>query len=108
MLAQKIMEGISLTGDGTKKNPYIVSRVSDERDMLLYFQEEFMSQALIKDENKVYDLVKCQSGKELYFDITTPYSKLQKLMHSDTFESPIQKMMDEQEVPKKKWWEFWK
>lgn len=108
ILAQKIMEGISLTGNGTKEMPYIVTRVSDEKDMLRYFQEEFKSQSLIKNENKIFDLIQCQSGREIYFDITTPYLRMQELMNNGKIESPIQKMMNKTEIQKKKWWEFWK
>lgn len=108
IFAQKIMEGISLTGNGTKEMPYIVTRVSDEKDMLRYFQEEFASQSLVKNESKIFDLIQCQSGKEIYFDITTPYLKMQELMDNGKIESPIQKLINENKSQKKKWWEFWK
>ncbi|WP_422104823.1 DUF4919 domain-containing protein [Winogradskyella sp.] len=108
IFAHKIMEGISLTGNGTKEMPYMVTRVSDEKDMLRYFQEEFKSQSLVKNENSILDLIQCQSGKEIYFDITRPYLRMQELMNSGKLESPIQKMMNENETKKKKWWEFWK
>lgn len=108
ILAQKIMEGISLTGDGSKEKPYRVTRISDEKDMLRYFQEEFMSQRLMNDNDTTFDVIQCKSGRELYFDITTPYSKMQDLMNNGRIESPLQKMMNQKPQQKKKWWEFWK
>ncbi|WP_299619296.1 hypothetical protein [uncultured Tenacibaculum sp.] len=108
IFAQKIMEGISLTGNGTKEMPYIVTRISDEKDMLRYFQEEFKSQSLVKNENKIFDLIQCQSGKKIYFDITRPYLKMQELMNNGKIESPLLKMISENKVQQKKWWEFWK
>lgn len=108
ILAQKIMEGISLTGNGTIKMPYIVTRISDQKDMLRYFQEEFKSQNLVNNENKIFDLIQCNSGKEIYFDITTPYLRMQELMNNGKIESPFDKMTSKKERQEKKWWEFWK
>jgi hypothetical protein len=108
IFAQKIMEGISLTGNGTKKKPYIVTRITDERDMLSYFQEEFVSQRLMHDDNTTFDVIQCKSGRELYFDITTPYTKMQDLMNNGRIENPLQNMSNQKPQQKKKWWQFWK
>lgn len=108
ILAQKIMEGISLTGDGSKLKPYKVTRISDEKDMLRYFDEAFASQSLINGDDKIMDLITCESGRAIYFDITTPYSRMKVLMDNQKIESPIKNMKDEDFISKKKWWEFWK
>ena len=82
IFTQKIMEGISITGNGTKALPYLVTRVSDEKDMLNYLQEEFKSQRLAKENDKFYDLIFCKSENKIYFDITIPFLKMQDLMRS--------------------------
>lgn len=108
ILAQKILEGISLTGEGTKEKPYRVTSVSDERDMLNYFEETFAGQSLLRDNGRFLDLIQCQSGEEVYFDITTPYLRMQKLLDSGVMESPIAKKSPPNGAGQKKWWEFWK
>jgi hypothetical protein len=79
ILAQKIMEGISITGYGTLRYPYFITQISDERDFLMYLKEEFVSQELMSGDNVVFDKITCKSGKMVYFDITIPYLRLQKL-----------------------------
>lgn len=74
--------------------------------MLKYFQEEFISQSLIKNNDKIFDLIRCQSGREIYFDITVPYKRKETIMNDNNGElsSSIQKFT----LTKKKWWQFWK
>ncbi|WP_452598660.1 DUF4919 domain-containing protein [Pontimicrobium sp. MEBiC01747] len=108
--AQKIMEGIETTGDGSEEYPYIVTRVSDERDLLNYLQEKFISQRLVNKNNQYFDLINCESGTELYFDITEPYLKMQQLMNDGEIKTPfnIKQESNKNTVSKpKKWWKFW-
>lgn len=79
ILAQKIMEGISITGYGSMRYPYFITQISDERDFLMYIKEEFEKQELMQGDNVVFDKVTCKSGRDVYFDITIPYLRLQKL-----------------------------
>ncbi len=113
-LGHRILEGIESTGDGSKENPYLVLRVSDERDFLGFIGEEFKSQALVK-EDKTYDLITTQSGKSIYFDITDSYKKIASFSFSDMLnslgddeaEEDIQEEKVETIEKKKKWWKFW-
>lgn len=108
ILAQKIMEGLSLTGDGSQQSPYFVTRISDERDMLSYFQEQFASQRLINDHNRYLDCITSQSGKNIYFDITTPYLKMQELLDSGKIKTSFRQGNKNADTSTKKWWQFWK
>lgn len=108
ILAQKIMEGLSLTGDGSKQSPYLVTRISDEKDLLSYFQEQFANQKLINDNGRYFDCITCQSGKDIYFDITTPYLKMQELMDTGKIETPFSSKTKNRIASTKKWWKFWK
>lgn len=49
IIALKILECISLTGIGTKDEPYVITRISDEKDFLNYLEEEFSSQSLVSE-----------------------------------------------------------
>ena len=75
-LASTCCQGIIETGDGTKESPYLVTRTSDEYDVLAYLQQEFAGQSLHESEGRTYDLVKCSDGTELWFDISDCYKKL--------------------------------
>lgn len=104
-LGQKILEAISLSGNGTIEMPYLITRMSDERDLLAYLDETFASQSLVAENNRFYDLITTQSGNRIYFDITTSYTKMQNLV--DDGEMDLSFLTDET-VNEKKWWQFWK
>lgn len=109
ILAQKIMESISLTGDGSKEHPYIVTRISDERDMLMYFEESFGSQKLSHNQDRSFDIISCKSGKDIWFDITTPYSAMKAKLNKGIAEKKtVQNQKSNNMSSVKKWWEFWK
>ncbi|WP_430408672.1 DUF4919 domain-containing protein [Kordia sp.] len=117
-LGHRILEGIHATGDGSKEKPFMVLRVSDERDFLGFIGEEYASQALVKEE-KTYDLITTKSGKSIYFDITDSYHKIASFSFSDMLDS-LDVDEDESDIEnnveikkttpiakKKKWWQFW-
>ena len=109
--AQKIMEGIETTGDGSEESPYVIMRISDERDLLNYLQEKIINQNLVHKNDKHFDLINCESGAQVYFDITEPYQKMQQLMNDGKIELPYnsKKGSSTNTISKsKKWWEFWK
>lgn len=82
-LAHLFVEGIISTGDGTKSKPYIVLSPKDEYDVLGYFKKTPQQQALIEEAEKQYDMITCQDGRELWFDVTRPYSTLQQTKMRD-------------------------
>lgn len=101
-LAIKIMEGISLTGNGTEKEPYVVTYITDERDFLSYIEEEFASQSLLNRGGKLYDVISTLSGKEIYFDISIPYMKMK-----DKMDGMKENSNNSSNKNPKKWWKFW-
>ena len=78
-IAVACCEGILSTGEGTKSEPYVVVRISDEYDILRYLGRQFRSQALIHDGDSHFDLLECD-GSELWFDITDAFNR-----HQDVF-----------------------
>lgn len=107
-MAHIILEGISLTGDGTVERPYRVTSISDERDMVQFLNEEFAGQSLVQANDKIMDMIQCKSGKEIYFDITIPYQRMQHMMDNGMMESPLAAKPKANAPQQKKWWEFWK
>ncbi|MDH4471177.1 MAG: DUF4919 domain-containing protein [Fluviicola sp.] len=105
ILGQKILEAISLTGNGTIEMPYRITRMSDERDLLAYMDETFASQSLVAENNRFYDLITTQSGNRIYFDISTSYTKMQNLVDDGEMDLSF---LTEETVNEKKWWQFWK
>jgi hypothetical protein len=85
--------------------PYLITRMSDERDLLTYLNEEFASQSLVTENNRFYDLITTQSGNRIYFDITTSYTSMQNLVDDGKMDLSF---LSEEPVNEKKWWQFWK
>jgi len=70
------VQGILSTGDGTKQHPYVVTRTSDEYDVLQFLGKELESQSLLEEEDRQYDLLRCKDGSEMWFDVTDPLGRL--------------------------------
>lgn len=75
-VANACLVGITSTGDGSRKNPFVVMRTSDEYDIVRHFDKEFAGQRLIQDGDRHFDVIECKDGSEIWFDITVPYNKL--------------------------------
>ena len=75
-LAAMCCEGILTTGEGSRANPYLVLRTSDEYDVLQYLGKSFTGQALVEDGERHLDRMTCADGTELWFDITDAYNQL--------------------------------
>ena len=70
-----ILKSILTTGKGTKKKPYAGMRVEDERDVLSALKKQAGAQFLMTDKSRVFDLLQCSDGSEVYFDITLMYGR---------------------------------
>ena len=75
-LAVTCCQGIVDSGDGTQESPYLVTRTSDEHDVLKYLQKEFAGQALVEADGKTFDLVSCKDDTQIWFDISDCFAKL--------------------------------
>ena len=66
--------GILATGDGTRQRPFLVSRVSDEYDLIRYcFSTNRNSQSLRIIDGHYYDVLACGNGKICWFDVTLTF-----------------------------------
>lgn len=69
-IGMRCLEGILSTGDGTLAHPYLVTRTSDEYDVLLSQGQRFQNQALLREGARLVDRITAESGREYYFDVT--------------------------------------
>ncbi len=77
-IGRVILKSLLATGKGTKKRPYAVMRVEDERDVLSVLKKQAGAQFLMTDKSRVFDLLQCSDGSEVYFDITMMYGRTRK------------------------------
>ncbi|MEQ8790199.1 MAG: DUF4919 domain-containing protein [Pirellulaceae bacterium] len=71
-------EGILATGAGTRENPFLVVRTSDEHDLLQYLEKTFTGQSLQEIDGRHFDVITCSDGSKLWFDISDTYAQLEK------------------------------
>lgn len=74
-MGRLILKSIISTGKGTKKKPYAVMRVEDEKDVLSALKKEAGAQFLMRDKSRVFDLLQCSDDSEVYFDITLMFGR---------------------------------
>ena len=63
-------------GDGTREKPYPVSIIHDETILKKRLKFESTGQKLERDGDRYFDVFTDESGKQLFFDVTRPFSKL--------------------------------
>ena len=71
MFYVRCIQGILATGDGTADRPYLVTRTSDEYDVLSHLEKELQVQSLMHGpDGRSLDRMTCTDGSELHFDVT--------------------------------------
>lgn len=63
------LRGILETGCGSAEAPYRITHVSDEYDVLLALGRESISQRFIEREGRAYDVLRCNDGQDLWFEL---------------------------------------
>lgn len=118
-LFNKILENLLMTGDGSKEQPYLITQISDERDIIQSMEDEVADQILMKDEGKSFDRIATKSGETIYFDITLCMQALAAKLNAEEVQENLEVREDEEasqvetesqkpsETPTKKWWKFW-
>jgi hypothetical protein len=74
-IATTCFKGILTTGDGSRTNPYLIVRISDEYDVVLYLGTQLKEQSLVLEGGKNLDHVVCVDGSEFWFDITDAFDR---------------------------------
>ena len=70
VISSNCIKGILSSGNGSKEKPYLITRISDEHDVLEHLEKILALQSLEKIERKSYDHLQCTDKSELWFDIT--------------------------------------
>ncbi len=70
------LDAILATGDGSEARPYLSSKVSDEYDILFIVRQESVEEQRLEFRgDRIFDRILCESGAEVWFDITHWYGK---------------------------------
>jgi hypothetical protein len=69
-LAQQLVVGIEMTGRGAETRPFLVTRTSDEYDLLIYRKQTPAVQSMVQSGGRRLDRIETQSGEVFWFDIT--------------------------------------
>ncbi len=64
------LSGLLATGDGTARRPYQVTYLTDERDVVQALGLRSSRQKLVETRTSVLDLLECDDGSELHFDVS--------------------------------------
>ncbi len=70
LTAYACLQGIRASGDGTHQKPYLVTHSADEDDLMEFLQWALVERDLIEEGDRILDCVRCQSGREVWFDIS--------------------------------------
>jgi len=76
--AEKCIQGLLATGDGTQQRPIVVTRASDEYDVVHGLKKKVFGQGLRMKEGKSFDVLQCSGGSEMWFDVTAPFGTMVK------------------------------
>lgn len=99
-LAHRCIEGILLTGDGSAERPFLVTRVSDEYDVLRHLDKQMEVQSLTERNGRMMDRMTIQGGEEIWFDISDFFGRVRE--DGGLLE------LSEDPPKSKRWWQFWK
>jgi hypothetical protein len=104
-ICHNILSCIEKTGDGTRQNPYIVIRPSDEKDFLqFHLKKNYTQQKLIQTDGKYLDMLVLEDGSQIYFDITDAYKTISRSFNEK--KSEFKNEEKEEKPSKKPWWNF--
>ena len=79
-LATGLVGGILSTGDGSEAQPYLILHTNDEYDLLQHLEKRSQGQALRQKGANFFDVLTCEDGSELWFDVTVPLTHMQARM----------------------------
>ena len=77
-IAEKCLQGILATGDGSRERPYLVSRVSDEYDLIRHLNKRSTTQGLSLDGQRSYDVLNLDDGSQMWFDISAVFARVKR------------------------------
>ena len=76
IIAGRLLRDIARSGAGTEENPYRVTRVMSQYDLLRKLGERRSSQMTLSRNGRQYDVLTTASGRDIWFDITMRMKRL--------------------------------
>jgi hypothetical protein len=67
---QNCLRGPLSTGEGAQDRPFLITFLTDERDVLRVIGEDFRCQRLLQRDRRVCDVVTSHAGQDIWFDVT--------------------------------------
>jgi hypothetical protein len=61
---------ILATGDGTRRRPLLITYASDATELLTALGNEVLSQSLVEEKERRFDVLLCSGEREFWFDVT--------------------------------------
>jgi len=74
MLLVICLRAILMSGDGSEEAPYVVCSATDELDLLSELELAADSKSLVHRGDRVFDVVHCEDGSEIWFDASAMVS----------------------------------
>jgi hypothetical protein len=65
-----LCDAIAATGDGTRRRPLLISYASDAAEFLVSRGAKVLSQSLVEENSRRYDVLLCRGEREFWFDVT--------------------------------------
>jgi hypothetical protein len=69
-LYQTCLQGLEATGNGTARQPYVVTYPSDGHDLLSARGAQSIRQRLVEKKDQRYDVISSDDGTSTWFDVT--------------------------------------
>lgn len=64
------LRGLRATGDGSRRRPFQVTFLSDERDLLKSLGKMPVTQRMEENGSRAFDILRCSDGTDVYFDVS--------------------------------------
>ncbi len=82
-MAYAVLMGIKSTGEGTREEPYFVTRIEDEPHIVAHLGGELKAQALLSDNERSLDKITLKDDSTVYFDVTACLASLERKLSKD-------------------------
>jgi hypothetical protein len=76
------IEGILSTGAGSEVQPYLITHVTEEYDILNRLNKAPRLQSLVQSNSGYCDMFTCEDGTTIWFDVTDPLLHLERTVRS--------------------------
>jgi hypothetical protein len=87
-IAHLLLESLASLGKGTQGEPYLITHIRDEYDLMGYLHKESTAQSLVYADGRSFDRHLCADGSEVWFDITPQKTALDEMLRAASLRRP--------------------